>query len=816
MDIIRSIIRLELQRAYGQVILYAKDCQVLSISIQQKTKRNISVSTLKRLFGIVECPYKPSRYTLDTIAVYLNFQSWSKLAEIHNAEGLSSSDQEYWARLKKRIETVTEQSLTSMKAKLGEQLSDFQIREFAIERFEAFLNSPKTATAFIAPGGFGKTTIVAQLTGLFFIGEKARYPDDIVCLIDGSILFNLINLNQEIVRMINVFEMEEKNSFSNYFLKNPDQVKGRFVLIIESLCQIYHQEEKLNSFVENLMDIVAAYEHFSWFKLLITCRPDNWKIFSDLIHKDPRLKNKWFDVNFTGPANESINIPVLNNDEIRYYLKKRHSSRNVEKLKFYHPDIADVFNTPYMLHLFSSNQNPRDIRSDLELLNYFVSNKILVEPYLQEKSAIIQTFFVRSGYAKQSASVDKRDLPASAEYNKAFKELISDNVFYEFTTPGKYLSVKTHVKFSNDILLAFFLANKWIEEKGFDLDLFRRVLSFYRNHPNLQINIVKFLIKIAFKEERTKVLMDIFSVLENGKGSAFFPDTGLVNREIINTIGVELRKNKKVRKILIPHFAKTKAGQQYYFEGFSDMDSLVLFSGDNIDHYLENKQSDDAKIYGHFLKFMQYFLSSNRPLCRKEYEIFRTLSLDEHAEPTLAGYYYGAQLIYQSCFEDGTDPALMEKVFKKSISLFKKELQPASGIPVFEYIISYSLNYGDDFKNIIRLSRQVKKMYELASGKLTWRHQMFHLIYARALLHAGDFQTAVSLYKKTKMGAIPVNNKYYVRLRYYLIRVEFLLLEKKSSEVLSVIEEIKTISKMIKQRFFYDRALFFEKKAETL
>jgi tetratricopeptide (TPR) repeat protein len=157
----------------------------------------------------------------------------------------------------------------------------------------------------------------------------------------------------------------------------------------------------------------------------------------------------------------------------------------------------------------------------------------------------------------------------------------------------------------------------------------------------------------------------------------------------------------------------------------------------------------------------------------------------------------------------------MEKVYSMSKSMFEKGLQPATGFPIFEYIISYSLNYGDDFTNIVTLSQQVLKRYEIVSSAHTWRHQMFHLIYSRALLNIGELQAAVSLYKRIAIGAIPVNNKYYVRLRYYLIRVEFLTFEKKRTEALTTIEEIKTIAKMIKHQFFYDRALLFEKKVRT-
>ena len=65
----------------------------------------------------------------------------------------------------------------------------------------------------------------------------------------------------------------------------------------------------------------------------------------------------------------------------------------VERFKFYYPDVTQVFNIPYMLHLFSTKQNPKGMYSDLELLDYFVSNRVLIEPYLEEKAGIINAFF---------------------------------------------------------------------------------------------------------------------------------------------------------------------------------------------------------------------------------------------------------------------------------------------------------------------------------------------------------------------------------------------------------------------------------------
>ena len=614
---IRNLISGELLKAYGQEISYPKDCQYLSDSILQNTKRRISVSTLKRLFGIIKSPYNPSKYTLDTIALYLNYQNWSELKKSSKADQINAPEINYWLKLKSRIEVVTNHSLTTIKEKLEDQLKDFKPREFAIRKFETFLNSSYTATALIAPGGYGKTTMITQLTEIFFTGENARYPGDIVCLIDGSMLVNIMNLNLEIVRLKNIVDFQERNSFSNYFRQYPEEVKGRFVLIIDSLYQIYYQEEKLNSFVENLMDILFYYKNTSWFKCLITCRPDNWKLLLNHIQTRPDLENIWCDVNFHGSSADYINVPLLNKEEINYFLRKKHDCTSYEKLKFLYPDITELLNIPYMLNLFCALESPKIIHCELGILEYFYSQVILIEPYLEEKYAILYAFVQHSEYARKTNSVNKTDLPCTGTYKNAYKALIFNNILNEYSLPGKYLSIQTYVRFANDIQLGFFLANAWIKEKNFNLDLIKRVFAFYEDNPSLRTRVLKHLIKIAFREKNIEILSKILPVFlsETSTLSSYEIDKHLL--EIIQTIGVELRKNSMIRDILIPVYARNEIGRKFYFESFFDMDSLVLHSGNCMDHYLEHAKTDEAKIYGYFTKFMQYFLSEERKKCKE-------------------------------------------------------------------------------------------------------------------------------------------------------------------------------------------------------
>jgi len=54
-----------------------KDLGLLADLIQQKTKRSIGVTTLRRLFGLIDDGHQTYGYTLNTIALYLDYPSWT-------------------------------------------------------------------------------------------------------------------------------------------------------------------------------------------------------------------------------------------------------------------------------------------------------------------------------------------------------------------------------------------------------------------------------------------------------------------------------------------------------------------------------------------------------------------------------------------------------------------------------------------------------------------------------------------------------------------------------------------------------------------
>lgn len=84
----------EIKSESGLMFDKAGDFAILSSSIYAKTKRNIGVTTLKRLFCYINDERKASDYTLNTIALYLGYPSWTEYASARNLESEWGFDDE--------------------------------------------------------------------------------------------------------------------------------------------------------------------------------------------------------------------------------------------------------------------------------------------------------------------------------------------------------------------------------------------------------------------------------------------------------------------------------------------------------------------------------------------------------------------------------------------------------------------------------------------------------------------------------------------------------------------------------------------------
>jgi hypothetical protein len=81
---ISRLIQTKVEERLGRPIRYAKDCEILSVSIHAFTGEKISCSTVKRLFGLIESDNEPRLYTLDVIAQYLGYGNYDQFLQEFN------------------------------------------------------------------------------------------------------------------------------------------------------------------------------------------------------------------------------------------------------------------------------------------------------------------------------------------------------------------------------------------------------------------------------------------------------------------------------------------------------------------------------------------------------------------------------------------------------------------------------------------------------------------------------------------------------------------------------------------------------------
>jgi len=91
-EMLSEVIKRRIEDKFGRPVRYSKDCEVLAAVIAEETKRSISGSTLKRIFGLVEGTKEPRLYTLDVLALYLGHQTWEALINDFNSEQHSGFD----------------------------------------------------------------------------------------------------------------------------------------------------------------------------------------------------------------------------------------------------------------------------------------------------------------------------------------------------------------------------------------------------------------------------------------------------------------------------------------------------------------------------------------------------------------------------------------------------------------------------------------------------------------------------------------------------------------------------------------------------
>lgn len=793
----------EIFAVYGQEIKNAKECKTFANAVAAATNRPISVTTMKRFFNVIESPHKSSKYTLDTLSMFLGFENWQTYLD--NYEKKHPEDKEPWELLKLRISDVTRDSLSAIEKRVSK--NGYLIkRQFAIRHCQEFLDSDKLVTAFIAPEGYGKSTLLVQLVKLFVPGKETALKNDIVCLIDGKIFYQLTSKYPLSPILQQLIDFEYKTSHSYYFRLNPEKVKGRLIVLIDDVDEVFTNRNKFYNFADNLMQFTMSHHGTQHFKLILTLKPNNMLVFNSLVKTHPALKEYWFGVNFDADFDEQRNVPLLNNKEIKEFLRNN-NFRSFEKLRFLYREIIPLIRFPYLLSLIDLDGSSMKL-NEFKVMRSFIDNKVFKTPFWETRNQLIFKYITHSNYGLKPA-VRKELIAGYTDSTVAYRDLLSAGVFQEYLVHENHLSPVMNVKFVNKILEGYFLTLHWLDKKLPTFELLNELEAFYPRDSPVLPKIIQNIIHIAFADEDLGMIKQILQFQSQLEGRNSTPsNVSLIGEEITVTLESELRRNRKMRTILMPFLAKSEIGRLVYFDRLFDLDSLVLFSEKYIDLYLISNPSIEAQINGNFLKFMKGHLISDPEQCRCIYELFLTMDLNTIDDQVYRGFYLYVLITYQGIYlKQAIEPKLIQLVHAqiKFFEFARNEKSIHDNDIIF--LVVFALCHTGCFKEAVEIAESASTQLDSMKYKNNPYFKLFQLYHSYALLKLKRQKEALALYQKVKFDSIPSHMYFYLQIRIEFINAEFLFYQNRKEKAMKKINTILRLCKMLKYELLHEKAL---------
>ncbi len=807
----KELLKNKLEQKFGKKVEYSKDCKLLAMQVYRETGRQLSMSTIKRFFGLTHSPFNPSNYTLDTFSSFLGAENWQGFIESNKSEAAGNSNVNNAHVLKESFEVITKISFTSLSRKVRYNNDTFIHRTFAEEFFEDFMQSGKTGTMLIAPTGYGKSSLLLQWMRTYFSGKDERFRNDVVCLIDGGIFFSFYNLAQENELLTQLLDVDFKTIQKLYENQKSNPEKIRYFLLIDDVDYVFSVREKYYQFAENIMRLMMLYNESPWLKVILTCRPDNLDTFTSLVINNPLLDDIFFKINFFQKnQNDVINIPLFTDDEIKQAFGKHKRNLAYYHLGLKYPEILKIINTPRFFSFFMRDESTlHEEFTEIEFINRLLQYFYFSQPFAEEKQQLIKKFLHICSTNRNYNFVTKEKLLEGIECRIAYQELIKAGLFYEFIDSSNQPEVQLNVRFSNNHIFEYLLTRSVIRERGFSLALINLVFKKFRDIIHLQFSLLAWIVKIAFFEDNASFLKQLHHAMErqvnisNNAGKDSLPGA----LRTIQTAFVEcFRTNSRLSEVLLPEFAKTELGQKLYFEEYFDLDNLMNFPEKSLLSFIKNNKTTNGKMIFHFIRFLKGFYLNDSEACSLEYESISQINFDELNSPLSVGYYFSTWFLYASLNNYKQKEDMLKKFLTASENLRLKGMQSLRFNPGFEFIVVYHLNTCNFFEETRFVAEYLQDSKRSFQNQSSGFFQFFKLCYARSLFHTGEQKQALELYRQVNIAGFPFHMKHFMKINVNLVRYDFLEFQNKTAEALTLLQETRLLAKQLGYKFFVQKA----------
>lgn len=474
------------------------DCKLIAFLINNKTKQNISETTLKRIYGFAYSKFRPSLFTIDVLAKFCDYDGWENFCERQGTpfDNIPEKDLN-WQLLKQNANKITGFTLQALKNKSGIPYNQTIKREFIDYHFIEFLKSGRTGTVLSAPAGYGKTIALCHWIDEKIALNAANDVNDIILLFSSNALMNVLHSGRDVNAWMLALLGYSADNDINALLDIKQRKGGKFYLIVDGFDEHMFKNDQFRMILNQLIDIFSFYQSHEWFKVVLTTRISTWV---NNRHEMEVGNNTWF----TGikADNDHINIPLFSLQEIRDLCHQINPAiqNNIPI------DVAENFNHPlyfqfyYKQHRDNFSLNNVDYLSIYGLISTFILNKVYLGHYSAEKILLIKKLVESLDIKNNNFYINK--LKANSlikQYSHAYQELLSVGFLRELNESNDH-HYNAYIKFGNSNFLEHSIAKVLLYNNGnlFDNDLIKSINGLLSNSPR-KVEVLKWCVMHAIK-----------------------------------------------------------------------------------------------------------------------------------------------------------------------------------------------------------------------------------------------------------------------------------------------------------------------------
>ncbi|WP_316783847.1 hypothetical protein [Pedobacter frigiditerrae] len=464
--ILNELRHLILQKLKIQIIS-PSDCSYIALEINKSLHKNISVTTIKRLFGFAVTQHQFSSYTINTLLAFVESEQDNPISKTA-LKTTTLTKVEEWDYLVIKSKSYSEATIKRIADNCTIPYEFTIKRKFATHDFDYFYHSNFSFTPFISQADYGKSILLSHLVENMFLRPEAKFKDDVILFLHADKILDLSQEKQDLAKDIAVLlGLTPRTNLIKYFTEQHSQTGHKLVIILDDIIQILNKHGLKPKLFDTIVQFICDIEDSPAIKLVISFRSYTWRRFFESIRHSSFIISKWFTGSYFKKKDHS-NVPPLTIGETEQILNKIDSnsisleSEHTQKLRhpfqfyFYHQ-----LKLEYPENEYSSNLIFHEVTLKYLMLSIFQSNHSV------EKTVICKKIIKLTDYGRKGNKISKKLLLEELIiFRDAYMELLSDGILTEQVNDADEIPTEYIHFIHNDV---------------FEYFLFKQILELYDN-----------------------------------------------------------------------------------------------------------------------------------------------------------------------------------------------------------------------------------------------------------------------------------------------------------------------------------------------